>query len=170
MSGHNYTMSITPPVLGKTLSNIRETLIWVAPAFGIPGLRYFQDSKEQRNELFVRDASTYSVGAMVYLVTFFGGRKLMQTQFPKMGATVHDFIPFLAALTLNILYAGIGAVRFSKWMSQKPPAQPISAKPIAPMQPVLPTMPILSNSYRPYPNTTYKPLAYSSSMMRYPLN
>lgn len=166
-------MSITPPVLGKTLSNIRETLIWVAPAFGIPGLRYFQDSKEQRNELFVRDASTYSIGAMVYLVTFFGGRKLMQSQFPKMGATVHDFIPFLAALTLNILYAGIGAVRFSKWMSQKPPAQPVSAKPVAAMQPnlpILPTMSTVPNSYRPYQNTNYKPSAYSPNMMRYPLN
>jgi len=161
-------MSIQPPILGKTLSNLRETLIWVAPALGIPGLRYFQDSKEQRNELFVRDASTYSVGAMIYLAAFFGGRKLMQHYFPKLGAIAHDFLPFLAALTLNILYAGIGAVRFSKWMSQKtqigpsPATSPFSGQ--AHLPPVMPAIPA------PYRNPAYRPFAYSSNLMRYPFN
>ncbi len=161
-------MSPQPPALGKTLSNIRETLIWVAPALGIPGLRYFQDSKEQRNELFIRDASTYSIGAMVYLVAFFGGRKLMQRYFPKLGAIAHDFLPFLAALTLNILYAGIGAVRFSKWMSQKPKTGPLPAtSPFSGQGHIPPVMPF---SPAPYRNPAYKPFAYSPHAMRYPFN
>ncbi len=105
----------------------KETLTWVAPAVGIPALRYFQDQKEQRKELFVRDASTYSVGALIYLGLFFGGKSFLKHLKPTLNEHVRDLSAFLVAITANIVYAGIGAVRISqKFHSSTQPQTPTS--------------------------------------------
>jgi hypothetical protein len=115
----------------------KDTLTWVAPAIGIPGLRYFQDSRDQRNELFVRDASTYTLGALLFLGIYFGGKKLLARlftgkpikiqslgkkqisfKFPWLSNDHREMIAFLAALMANITYAGIGAVQLSKWLGR----------------------------------------------------
>ena len=119
----------------------RDALTWGAPAIGIPALRYFQDDKENRNALFVRDASTYSVGAVSFWATQYGIRRLLDRmagkeiqlktpnflhsvlgdKFPKQALNMPKeletikFIAFAAALAANIAYAGIGAVRLSQW-------------------------------------------------------
>lgn len=98
---------------------IKDTVTWVAPAIGIPALRYFQDRKEQRNELFVRDASTYSIGALIYISTLFGGQALLNRYAKKqLSEPSRKLIPFFVALTANILYAGIGSVRLSQLFSR----------------------------------------------------
>lgn len=134
----------------NALKMTKETLTWVAPSVGIPTLRYFQDSKEQRRELFIRDAATYSLGAVTYLVLFYGGKRAMGHFFPKVKDDLKEFIPFVAGLAANILYSGIGAVRLSKYLSGKTtkpeatPSQPFT-------QPVWPPLtPISSNAT---PNT-----------------
>lgn len=97
----------------------KDTVTWIAPAIGIPALRYFQDRKEQRNELFVRDASTYSIGALIYISTLFGGQALLNRYAEKqLSAASRKLIPFFVALTANILYAGIGSVRLSQLFSR----------------------------------------------------
>lgn len=129
-----------PPI--NALKMTKETLTWVAPSVGIPSLRYFQDSKEQRRELFIRDAATYSLGAVTYLVLFYGGKRAMGHFFPKMKEELKEFIPFLVALAANITYSGIGAVRLSKYLSGKtakpeaPPGQPFPQAAWPPFTPI----------------------------------
>lgn len=100
----------------------RDALTWVAPAIGIPTLRYFQDDKAQRRELFVRDASTYTLGALLFLGTYFAGKRMM-THFPQLGNGARELIPFVTALAVNILYAGVGSVRLSKWFRASQPQE-----------------------------------------------
>lgn len=117
--------------ISKNVEYTQKALTWVAPAIGIPALRYFQDSKEQRNELFVRDASTYSLGALLFLGTYFGGLHLLK-RFPDLSDTAREMIPFISALAVNILYAGVGSVRLSKLFSayqerQRQASQPVGS-------------------------------------------
>jgi hypothetical protein len=113
----------------------KETLTWVAPAVGIPALRYFQDQKEQRKELFIRDASTYSIGALLYLGLFFGGKSLLKHLKPTLNEHVRDLSAFLVAITANIAYAGIGAVRISQKFQSPTPKQTIASWASTPFQP-----------------------------------
>ncbi|MCE3234235.1 MAG: hypothetical protein K0Q50_415, partial [Vampirovibrio sp.] len=117
------------PILSMIISNkvqfTRDALTWVAPAIGIPTLRYFQDDKAQRKELFVRDASTYTLGALLFLGTYFAGKRMMH-HFPRLGDGSRELIPFTVALAVNILYAGIGSVRLSKWFRPAGQAEPAS--------------------------------------------
>lgn len=116
----------------------RDALTWVAPAIGIPTLRYFQDDKAQRSELFVRDASTYTLGALLFLGTYFAGKRMM-THFPTLGNGTRELIPFVTALAVNILYAGVGSVRLSKWFrSSQPQEPPAIHTPMPSMTPVNP--------------------------------
>lgn len=152
-----------PPITDKRLKQIKDTVTWVAPAIGIPALRYFQDRKEQRNELFVRDASTYSIGALTFLGVFFGGKFALKRYAPtlnhwfrqKLGAKKPvlyensiELISFLSALSANIAYAGIGSVRLSQFVSRlqgKEPQQlPPAVKSIPPT-----TMPLRQPMYFP---------------------
>ena len=123
----------------------KDVLTWVAPSVGIPSLRYFQDSKEQRRELFIRDAATYSLGAVTFLTLFFGGKKAIGHFFPTMRKEVKEFIAFVPALTANILYSGIGAVRLSKYFSQK---QQENQSPPRPTVPIVspPPLPVSRNT------------------------
>lgn len=94
----------------------KEVLTWVVPAVGIPALRYFQDNHTQRNELFIRDASTYAMGALLFLSLYNGGKSVLK-RLPRaksMSESARDLTAFLTALSANILYAGVGAVKFSQ--------------------------------------------------------
>lgn len=123
-------IQIHNPVQLTPVQLTKDTLTWVAPAVGIPALRYFQDRKEQRNELFVRDASTYSLGALIFLGIFFGGKAVLRRYESPLNQWIEkkwnrpalrlnsnkiELIAYLPALAANILYAGIGSVRLSQW-------------------------------------------------------
>jgi hypothetical protein len=111
-------MAVTPLIHKGNVERIGKILTWTAPAIAIPGLRYTQDSKTQRKELFVRDASTYSIGT----VTFFGTEYIVKKGLDHFklirNLDQRALVAFLVGLTANLLYAGIGAVRFSKAFSQ----------------------------------------------------
>lgn len=106
-------------LLAKHLPVVKEVLTWTAPAVLIPSLRYSQDSQEQRKELFLRDASTYSFGAILFLSMGLLGRNLMRRHKVFNTQEARDFVAFLIALGGNILYAGIGAPRLSKSLSKR---------------------------------------------------
>lgn len=96
----------------------REVLTWVAPALGIPALRFFQDAREQRKELFVRDASTYTIGALIFLGTRMVGQSLLRRSSLPMSKAAKDMTAFMVALGANIVYAGVGSVRLSQLFRQ----------------------------------------------------
>lgn len=98
---------------------IKDVLTWTAPALLIPAFRYFQDPPQQRKELFLRDASTYSVGAGLFLGLGLLSRKLLNRWGTFKNPASKDLAAFLIALGANILYAGVGAVHFSRRFSRK---------------------------------------------------
>ena len=92
---------------------------WIAPSVAIPALRYLSDPRERRNELFLRDASTYAMGTVIYFTVgplakkFFQAVNLFKTDMQR------NYIAFLLAITANILYAGIGAVKLSQHYARR---------------------------------------------------
>jgi hypothetical protein len=108
----------TPP--RWNFQRIQDVSTWVAPAVVVPLVRYTQDPEEDRNQLFVRDFGTLSVGAGVYLGTRY---KLMPAllnrlnAFPKNPAA-RRFWSYLPAHLLAIAHGGIVAVQFSHWYSE----------------------------------------------------
>lgn len=98
---------------------IKDVLTWTAPALLIPTLRYFQDPPEQRKELFLRDASTYSAGAALFLGLGLLGKRLLNRWGTFKTPATRDLVAFLVALAANILYAGVGALHFSRKFSKK---------------------------------------------------
>jgi hypothetical protein len=98
----------------SSLSKIKDYLTWLMPPLVIPALRYCQDPLEERNKLFARDFSTYSLGAGLFLGVKAGlGVVLKKT---GLNPDVQDFVSFAAALTLNLLYAGLVAPNLSAWL------------------------------------------------------
>lgn len=150
-------MSIQPFMTQAKVQTIRKVLTWTAPAIAIPGLRFTQDSHEQRKELFIRDASTYSIGAFTFLAmeaaTMRGLTALTHTRLNHFSlvndATKRNLTAFIVGLTANLLYAGIGAVRFSKAFSRyqaeraakKNTPQPVTIPPKPTWNYSLPTQP-----------------------------
>jgi hypothetical protein len=114
----------------------KEALTWVLPTVAIPTLRYFQDDRKERNRLFIRDASTYTLGTLIFLVVYRAGLALLRKSPLPPGEGKRDLLAFLAALAANILYAGIGAVRLSKHLGQllspSPSLDPPTPPPVAP--------------------------------------
>lgn len=96
-----------------------QVITWVAPAIGIPALRYLHDAKDRRKELFLRDATTYSLGTVIYFAVGFLTKKLLTALNLFKNAANRDFASFLMAITANILYAGIGAVKLSQYYAHK---------------------------------------------------
>jgi hypothetical protein len=92
---------------------VKEMVTWVAPVLVIPALRYFQEKPEQRNELFIRDASTYGFGACLFLGIQFVGRALLRKSRIPLTKPAQELAAFLVAFSANMLYAGIGAVKLS---------------------------------------------------------
>jgi hypothetical protein len=99
-----------------SIETTRTLLTWTAPALAIPTLRYTQDDRDQRKTLFIRDLSTYTIGAALFLVSEIAFRKLFQGQ--KLAPKTTELGAFILALTLNILYAGMGAVQLSHWFNR----------------------------------------------------
>lgn len=96
--------------LARDPKKIMEIMTWVSPALFIPAMRFTQDEENQRVKLFVRDFTTLSLGAGIYL----GTKALM------MRATGgRELLSFGIALAANLTYAGIGAVKFSQWFANK---------------------------------------------------
>lgn len=92
-------------------------LWWVLPPIVIPSLRWLQDPPKLKNKLFIRDFTTYSIGAVV----FFAVKYLSE-------AAAGPFIKNLQAkcllgsavgLAANLLYAGIGAIKLSQWLTNR---------------------------------------------------
>jgi hypothetical protein len=101
-------------IMPSTQPMIQKVLTWTAPAIAIPALRYTQDTHLQRKELFIRDASTYSIGALLFLGTEWAAKKLFDHTNLIQNLARRDLAAFMVGLTVNLLYAGIGAVRLSQ--------------------------------------------------------
>ena len=106
-------MSVGQIINPRNVGAIKEVLTWTAPALVVPALRFQQDDRANRKELFLRDASTYTLGAALFLGTAFIGRHLLG-KLSVFSPAVRDFTSFMVALTANLLYAGVGAVKLSK--------------------------------------------------------
>lgn len=147
-------INIAKTYIEKHEKPITEALTWVGPAISIPALRYFQDDPQQRKELFVRDASTYTVGAMLYIGVRLavsqllneGKIRLGKYKIPlfhkplPLGKGVKEIIAVIAGLTVNVTFAGIGATYFSRLFKSKPLEQPLN-----------PTSKPAKALYSPYP-------------------
>lgn len=102
-----------------SVDTITKVLTWTAPAIAIPALRYTQDSHQRRAELFIRDASTYTIGALLFLGTDRLTKKILDFYKIFQKEESRKLTAFLVGLTLNLLYAGIGAVHLSKLFTKK---------------------------------------------------
>jgi hypothetical protein len=89
-------------------------MMWIGPATLIPAMRYFQDPKETRDQLFVRDFSTYSLGAGL----FYGAASLTEKVMDKAKLVKHlparGFVGFLAGFTAYNAFSGMGALKLAK--------------------------------------------------------
>ncbi len=105
-------MNLLGGISNRGLIRVAEMATWCAPPLVIPTLRYFQDPPESRRRLFVRDFSTYSLGAMVYF-----GAKLLALQLfrPLIRDTMRrQLAALLVGLSANMIFAGLAAVRLSR--------------------------------------------------------
>jgi hypothetical protein len=107
-------MLVQSLITSTSVPTLTKILTWTAPAIAIPALRYTQDTRQQRKELFIRDASTYTLGALLFLGTEWLAKQFLDKKKMFQKVEVRNFTAFLVALTANLLYAGIGAVRLSK--------------------------------------------------------
>lgn len=98
---------------------IKDVITWTAPSVFIPSIRYMQDPPHRRNELFARDFTTYSLGASIYFIAGITSKKLLDKTKLIKSEEVKEFISFLSAITFNILYAGIGAIKISQHIKKK---------------------------------------------------
>lgn len=100
----------------RSLIRVGEAVTWVAPALGIPVLRYFQDDPRERRRLFIRDFSTYTVGAATYFICKLAALKLLKSRVPSAGH--RELYSLIAGVAGNITFAGIGAVRVSRFLDR----------------------------------------------------
>lgn len=98
---------------------VREVLTWGLPPLAIPTMRYLQDPPESRKQLFVRDASTYVMGAAIYFLVGRGSLHLFNRFKVIPNLVYREMTAFLLGLTANLLYAGVGAVHFSHWVNRQ---------------------------------------------------
>lgn len=127
-----------------SLNSTQTMLTWLAPAAFIPALRYFHDPVPQRKALFVRDASTLTIGAALFLLTQHGLDKAFAKTSLFKTPEIRRFAAFLLALGANILFAGIGALKISQRLfkpqenSRQAPTQ-LSLQPVRLPQPAFST-------------------------------
>ncbi len=98
----------------KKLHAIETLVTWGAPPVFIPLLRLYQDPPKQRWKLFARDFSTYSVGTGLFFLTGLGVHRLLSKTALIPHQPTRRLLSFMAAITANVLYAGIGAVKLSE--------------------------------------------------------
>lgn len=73
-----------------------------------------------RDKLFVRDFTTYSIGAGIFYLTGFVANQSFKALKLFPHAPARHLAAFLMALTANLLYAGIGAVHLSNKLVKQP--------------------------------------------------
>lgn len=99
----------------------KNILTWSVPPIVIPALRFYQDPPDERKKLWVRDFTTYSIGAAIFLATELAANFFLKRSKLIRKENQRNFTSFLAGLIANQLYAGIGAVKLSKIISAKNP-------------------------------------------------
>jgi len=104
-----------------SLNRATKVMTWVAPALMIPTIRFLNDERENREKMLVRDLSTYTIGAAVFLLTGLVAKKGFTAARLFSGETQREFAAFITALAANILYAGIFPVRLSQYYAKKHP-------------------------------------------------
>jgi hypothetical protein len=116
-----HASSISAFLTPQKVKSLTQTLTWTAPAVVIPSLRFVQDVKarpETANELFIRDFTSYAIGATCFLV----GKYLANKGFKAAGLFKNDhlreFTAFLTGLTGYLLYSGIGALKVANHFSK----------------------------------------------------
>ncbi|MEI7475091.1 MAG: hypothetical protein WCK67_09980 [bacterium] len=102
-----------------SLQKVKDVITWTAPSVFIPSIRYLQDPPDRRNELFARDFTTYSIGAGIYFIAGIMSKKLLDKTKLIKSEEVKEFISFLSAITFNILYASIGAIKISQHIKKE---------------------------------------------------
>ncbi len=116
------TRALTP----QNVRKVETALTWITPPLAIPALRYFQDPPELRKTLFVRDFTTYSIGAGIFLLTGWLTHTALKASGIIKNPSVLKLAAFLTALTANLLYAGVGAIKLSQRLN---PAQKAASAP-----------------------------------------
>ena len=101
----------------RNLLRVGEIVTWLGPTLVVPAMRYAQDPPETRDRLFVRDFSTYAIGSAAYFAMRGLTVRLLQGRFAN--PNVATMLSMVAGVLGNIAYAGLGAVRFSKWAESK---------------------------------------------------
>lgn len=99
------------------LSKLETIITWTAPALFIPSLRVFNDPPKERKKLFVRDFTTYSIGTTLFFVSKSIAYNLLNKVIKNEGKK--NFASFMVAITSNIMYAGVGAVKLSQFIDKK---------------------------------------------------
>jgi hypothetical protein len=122
-SSLTYPASLRQGLTPEQGVTIETAATWLLPAVAIPTLRYINDDKKERDRLFVRDASTYVIGAGLFLgVRAFSQHVLtVLTKQGRVSLSPHyaKLMSFFLALAANLAYSGVGAVKVSKWVEAR---------------------------------------------------
>jgi hypothetical protein len=166
-------MSVAMAATPQGYKQLHKACTWIVPAIAIPGQRYAQDARDQRNELFVRDASTYTIGAAAYYVGEALTKKVL-TRYQKVLSRFRvlnsnpkfEFAVFLGGLSANVLYAGTGAVHVSHAIARHQAKS--KANKVSPTPPL--NQNIAAQPYSPSQPMTISPFPTATPSLMYPLN
>jgi hypothetical protein len=103
----------------KSFQLMERRLTWIVPPLVIPALRYMQDSVETRDKLFIRDFTTYSIGAAAFFAASLLAKKGFQSVRLFRQPAIQNFAAFMVGLACNQLYAGVGAIKLSEWLTKR---------------------------------------------------
>ena len=107
------------PLIKQHAPQIERVITWAGPPLIIPALRFSRDDPEHRNELFVRDFSSWSIGSAGFLGGSALSAILLKKLPQKLSNTTIRLTSFLVGFTIYCLYSGIGALKLSKWFNNK---------------------------------------------------
>jgi hypothetical protein len=101
----------------KNFVKADQAIVWLIPTLCVPSIRFFQDPVTERKKLFVRDFSTYAIGAaLFFMVARFSDEVLKKT---IQDTTRRYLASIFAGTAASVVFCGIGAVRLSQWMGRK---------------------------------------------------
>ncbi len=115
----------------QKLKNIKDpalmaerVITWCAPVLLIPALRYVQDSdkpKDLRNELFVRDLSSWALGTGIYFASLIVAAKTMNSGkiFKTASEGTKRIATISAAVGAYCTWSGFLGPKFSKFIMKK---------------------------------------------------
>jgi hypothetical protein len=133
---------------------VAEIMTWIVPTLVVPAVRFLQEDKDIRHRLFVRDISTYGVGACCYFLGKLLSLKILQPRIAD--ATLRTLISMGLGVTVNMAFAGFGSVRLSKRVARRDVSKQAamahpSGQPMNRVSPIPPTVPLsLSRATGPY--------------------